>query len=470
MAFIFLILLITAAILFFSNRKDEATRWAVFFLLCGSGGSLGITIEYSILPALHTYKISNSILDHILFYIQIYSSYLNQICFPYAILMYSIVYSELIGRKLKNRLAYVLLLPVLFTYAITPIDEKIKIDYKIILIWVAPYLLFSCFLLVYSYFKETIKSKKHNRFRTIVIILPTVIGILVLNYLSKALALGIPLYRYLALLVGFSFFMFIVFSFINGALGVKLKFERQRLDSTMRAMTSGTSILNHTIKNEIGKISILADRIKTIAVTNEQNDIDKYIDTIIGSTEHMLAMVARIQSQLQDIVLQTHSHRIEEIVDASLAMVRPYLEKQNIRVIKDVNCHAELLCDKVHLQEVFSNLFMNAIEAMNADGQLYVSLYETSKDIVVEIKDNGIGISKEDLPRIMDPFFSTKNRNQNFGLGLSYCYNVMQKHGGSLDIDSEKNVGTTMTLYFSKKRSVVQTSMPRFEEVTYGQD
>lgn len=74
MAFIFLILLLTAAILLYSNPKDESTRWAVFFMLCGSGGSLGVTIQDSILPALHAFKMSNATLDSILYTIQIYSS------------------------------------------------------------------------------------------------------------------------------------------------------------------------------------------------------------------------------------------------------------------------------------------------------------------------------------------------------------------------------------------------------------
>jgi two-component system sporulation sensor kinase B len=83
------------------------------------------------------------------------------------------------------------------------------------------------------------------------------------------------------------FVSFPIFGTKYGVLGVRLKFERQRLDSTMRAMTSGTSILNHTIKNEIGKIHMLADRIKYKAVTNVQREINKDIGMVIDSTEHM---------------------------------------------------------------------------------------------------------------------------------------------------------------------------------------
>lgn len=93
---------------------------------------------------------------------------------------------------------------------------------------------------------------------------------------------------------------------------------------------------------------------------------------------------------------------LDEIIDVSLLLllVQPYVENQHIQVTKNTNCHVYLLCDKVHLQEVFINLFKNAIEALSSGGQLYVITYETKKHIVVEAKDNGIGIATNDLPRV----------------------------------------------------------------------
>ena len=87
------------------------------------------------------------------------------------------------------------------------------------------------------------------------------------------------------------FVSFVIFGIKYGVLGVKLKFEKDRLDSTMRAMTSGTVTLNHTIKSQIGKINMLADRIKYIAETNEQTEINKHIDAVLESTDHMIMMV-----------------------------------------------------------------------------------------------------------------------------------------------------------------------------------
>jgi hypothetical protein len=79
---------------------------------------------------------------------------MNQIYFSYAALMVSIVYSDLISHKLKKVFIYVFRLPVIFTFLVTPKVQKIVIDYKQILLWVAPYLLVSSFLLVFAYLKE----------------------------------------------------------------------------------------------------------------------------------------------------------------------------------------------------------------------------------------------------------------------------------------------------------------------------
>ena len=81
-----------------------------------------------------------------------------------------------------------------------------------------------------------------------------------------------------------------------------------------------------------------------------------------------------------------------------------------------------------------------------------MQLFLSKKHLVIAIEDTGTGISSKNLPHVLDPFFSTKKSSQNFGLGLPYCYNVMQKHQGMLEISSEPGKGTTVFLLFPKKR------------------
>ena len=106
------------------------------------------------------------------------------------------------------------------------------------------------------------------------------------------------------------------------------------------------------------------------------------------------------------------------------------------------------------MQEVLHNIFKNAVEAMDSVGKLEIKLVEDKNRISIAINDTGCGISKENLPHVFAPFFSTKKTDTNFGLGLSYCFNVMHQHGGNLEIISEKNIGTTVSIIFPRAKAV----------------
>jgi signal transduction histidine kinase len=68
------------------------------------------------------------------------------------------------------------------------------------------------------------------------------------------------------------------------------------------------------------------------------------------------------------------------------------------------------------------------------------------------IRDNGEGIKPRDIKSVFSPFYSTKSNPQSFGLGLTYCYMVMQEHGGRIDVQSNEGVGTTVVLQFAKSK------------------
>lgn len=444
-----IILLIAAAILFFNNFKHELTKWATFSIICGSFGGLAIIMGRTVIPSLH-----KTILVSLLLRVTDFLVFVSQNGFHYGVLMFSIVYSEIFTKKTKRELAYVLLVPVIFMFFVTTWNPSIKINYPYLLVWILPYAICSIFLLLYSYFQERNRSKKKNRLVILIIILPTIVANVILNNIAKALFPRTEVVQYLSIFIGYSFLMFIVFMFINGVLGIKLGFQKQLLDHTIKAVTSGTAILNHTIKNEINKISDCMEKINSLAVTKDSNALE-YMQIVSNSTSHMLAMVERIQEQMQDIVYHEKPHNLVRLIDHTLILIKPYLEKTNVKVSKRFDIDVDLLCDSTHIQEVLSNIFKNAIEAMNPErGEIDIEVYSNKKRITLAIKDNGSGISKNNLPYVFNPFFTTKQRRLNFGLGLCYCYNVMQESGGSLEIYSEEGVGTTLFLHFSSKKVI----------------
>nr|WP_279537998.1 ATP-binding protein [Paenibacillus turpanensis] len=109
--------------------------------------------------------------------------------------------------------------------------------------------------------------------------------------------------------------------------------------------------------------------------------------------------------------------------------------------------------DPVQTGEALHNVIANASEAMTGGGELTIALYPAKQELVLEVKDTGVGMDKKELSRVMEPFYTTKgSANLNFGLGVPYAYHVMRKHGGSLHISSEKGKGTSVYFIFPKKR------------------
>jgi two-component system NtrC family sensor kinase len=99
------------------------------------------------------------------------------------------------------------------------------------------------------------------------------------------------------------------------------------------------------------------------------------------------------------------------------------------------------------LQQVFLNLFINAIQAMPDGGSLLIKVHtEDGHWLKIEIEDTGLGIEPEHLPRIFDPFYTTKEVGRGTGLGLSVTYGIIEKHGGHIEAHSQKGQGTSFTI------------------------
>ena len=104
------------------------------------------------------------------------------------------------------------------------------------------------------------------------------------------------------------------------------------------------------------------------------------------------------------------------------------------------------------LQQVFMNLFLNAKDAMPEGGQLRVRTHCKDFQLVVKIEDTGSGISDEDIKRIYDPFFTTKELGKGTGLGLSVCYGIIQEHSGRISVKSRPGLGSAFQVQLPLKR------------------
>ncbi len=163
--------------------------------------------------------------------------------------------------------------------------------------------------------------------------------------------------------------------------------------------------------------------------------------------------------------IHKNPENISLIVDESLQMVEHKTNQRNIEIIKDLSDDVlKVMVDKNKIEQVFVNLFLNAIDAMPEEGRLFVRTRSGRLDapvgervgyrdtdyfkpceevVVIEVEDTGTGIEKENMQKIFDPFFTTKPVDKGIGVGLAVVKNIVDMHRGVVQVESEVNRGTT---------------------------
>jgi two-component system NtrC family sensor kinase len=181
-----------------------------------------------------------------------------------------------------------------------------------------------------------------------------------------------------------------------------------------------------------------------------RKDIEKLISESIGG----LQRVKRIVLDLKDFSHVGEATRqwanIEKGMDSTLNIVWNEL-KYKAEVIKEYGGISDIECIPTQINQVFMNLLMNAAQAIEVHGRITIRTGQEAENIWVEVEDTGSGIEKKNLTRIFDPFFTTKPVGQGTGLGLSLSYGIVQKHGGRIEVRSERGKGTTFRVVLPRQ-------------------
>jgi signal transduction histidine kinase len=139
--------------------------------------------------------------------------------------------------------------------------------------------------------------------------------------------------------------------------------------------------------------------------------------------------------------------QLDQVLDNALTFLTEKLRRRSVQVERRYAQVGELRGDPDKLQQLFLNLFLNAIDAMPEGGTLTVAL-DPADDGHVEIRvaDEGVGIAPQDLDHLFQPFFTTKPAGRGNGLGLVVAQGIVSDHGGRIDVASEPGRGTEFTI------------------------
>ena len=215
----------------------------------------------------------------------------------------------------------------------------------------------------------------------------------------------------------------------------------------------------HDMKSPLSSIIMGAHFLHSGKVDDKPQIKEKYYTIIEDEAEHLLALVNKLLtiSKLENkkLILNKWDLDIEPIITDLIDKAKAKATKP-LEIVTDLKIK-NVLADEQYLTEAIANLLDNAIKYSKNEIKIKISTIDTDKNVLLKVRDNGIGITKEEQQIIFDKFgraaIHEKNRKggvSGFGLGLNYVDQVMQAHGGKVTVSSEKDKYSEFTLYIPK--------------------
>lgn len=246
----------------------------------------------------------------------------------------------------------------------------------------------------------------------------------------------------------------------------RLKESQQQLIQAEKLTSLGqlAASIAHEVNNPLSGIltytQLLEKKIKT-------DNYDKEMAlNYLSRMEAELVRSTKLIRNLLDFARQSapafRQVNVNEVINRAFDLTSHSAQLQHIEVIKELDQSLPtLMADFDQLQQVFTNLILNAIQAMPNGGRLTIRTLKRDGHVVVEVQDTGCGISPENMQKLFTPFFTTKKEVKGVGLGLAVSYGIIQRHNGRIEVKSKEGVGSTFTvsLPINSEKSAEKTAV-----------
>jgi signal transduction histidine kinase len=227
----------------------------------------------------------------------------------------------------------------------------------------------------------------------------------------------------------------------------QLKQLNQQLIRTEKLAAMGTlsAGVAHEVNNPLASISSL------IQMVLQKGEIDNNSKEKLNLIQTQIQRISQVTKDMMDFARVRPAANapvnINKIIKTCLRLAGFDKSFQKLTILKDFQEDMpEVFGDSDQLQQVFLNLFLNSRDAMPKGGQLSIKTLHKDQRIIVEIEDTGVGIEKDDLKKIFDPFFTNKTTGKGTGLGLAVCYGIITAHDGKIEVQSQNSKGTIFTV------------------------
>lgn len=216
------------------------------------------------------------------------------------------------------------------------------------------------------------------------------------------------------------------------------------------------SNMTHEFKTPISTISLASEMLADESISQTTDKRQRYLKMISDENKRLSVLV---ESILQTSILDKGEFKLKltevdmhDIINSAIHNTQLIISQRHGEIQTYLKAQKFILqADKVHLTNIIFNLIDNAIKYSKEQPEIVISTYNTAEGIMIQVKDNGIGISKENQRKIFDKFYRVPTGNvhnvKGFGLGLSYVLAVVLKHNGTISVNSEIGKGSTFNVH-----------------------
>jgi two-component system, sporulation sensor kinase E len=230
----------------------------------------------------------------------------------------------------------------------------------------------------------------------------------------------------------------------------RAKEARLRRAESLAALTTLTAGVAHEIKNPLGSIGIHLELMKKEMSGKKQIETRKVMENLLIIKEE----VDRLNRIVTDFLFTVRPMNAElsyddlnRVVKELLELKKPELAEAGITLKAELmTTGPQILMDERYMKQAVLNLLNNAISAMPEGGKLQVCTQQLGNEVRLKISDSGVGIPEENMDKIFEPYFTTKDFGS--GLGLTLVYKIVKEHLGDIEINSKVGEGTTISLSF----------------------
>ncbi|MBS3802481.1 MAG: PAS domain-containing sensor histidine kinase, partial [Candidatus Thermoplasmatota archaeon] len=248
---------------------------------------------------------------------------------------------------------------------------------------------------------------------------------------------------------------------MNLHLEKKVKQRTERIEQLLKQKDEFINQLGHDLKNPLGPLVNLIPIIEKHSMNQKDKEILNVIQRNVGYMKNLVQKtleLARLNSP--NTKLSKTNFSLNSVIRNIISQNKYLFEKKQIAVESNISSQITVYADQLRIEELFNNLLNNAVKYSKEYGKIIISSSESEKMITISIKDDGMGMTSEQIDHVFDEFYKADESRHDFessGLGMAICKRIVEKHGGTIWVESS-GLDKGSVFYFTLPHKSISTT------------